>query len=178
MFSGLVKKKKVICSVSPVSCLICIHANHTNTHVPHFAITRPEENRDSCISYISGTITTPVIRPSWTSGMQFCLRFTMPNYTRLKKQVTHCSVPGTQSYRAGLYKQVFHCCLYLRILIMCVFRNHRCLVIEKYCLFTFLSLCKTRLDMNCTLCILMFWFLLHIFYFGDAWCWTEARCAF
>lgn len=66
-----------------------------------------------------------------------CLRFTMPNYARFRKQVRHCSVPGTQSYRAGLNKQAFHCCLYLTILIMCVFGNRRCLVIEKYCPYTF-----------------------------------------
>lgn len=99
------------------------------------------------------TRTARVLHPSWAAGTQFCLRFAMPNYARLKKQVTHCSVPGTQSYRAGLYKQALHCCLYLRILIMCVFGNRRCLVIEKYCPFTFFFLSKTWLDMNCTLCI-------------------------
>lgn len=103
----------------------------------HCTLPLPEQNRDSCISYISCTRTASVFHPSWSAGTQFCLRFAMPNYARLKKQVTRCSVPGTQSYRAGLYKQAFHCCLYLRILIMCAFGNRRCLVIEKYCPFTF-----------------------------------------
>lgn len=50
-----------------------------------------------------------------------------------REQVLHCCVPGTRPHRAGFSKQAFHCCLYLRILIMCAFGNRRCPVMQKCC---------------------------------------------